>query len=160
MSLSFSIFVLFPCYVIHSCSFTAVTHSEQEEQACFSIIEHFQTIQAVFEKTKDYNIPSHLVLFDYHKAFDSVETCDLHDNRIDSWNYASIRNVYFERKYRRRTNDRQGDIISLGLYTLVLKNVFRELVWDEKGHKIDGKYLNHSRFADDIVLISTDIHEL
>jgi len=34
------------------------------------------------------------------------------------------------------------------------------LAWEKKGLNIDGVYLNHLRFADDIVLISPDIEEL
>lgn len=41
-----------------------------------------------------------------------------------------------------------------------LEGVFKKLDWDGKGLKIDGLYLSHLRFADDIVLISTDIQEL
>ena len=55
---------------------------------------------------------------------------------------------------------RQGDTISPKLFTLVLEDVFKKLQWQTKGIKIDGSFLNHLRFADDIVLISSDIHEL
>lgn len=34
------------------------------------------------------------------------------------------------------------------------------MAWEKKGLNIDGVYLNHLRFADDIVLISPDIEEL
>lgn len=55
---------------------------------------------------------------------------------------------------------RQGDTISPKLFTLSLESFFKKLDWDGKGLKIDGSYLSHLRFADDIVLISTDIQEL
>ncbi len=38
--------------------------------------------------------------------------------------------------------------------------VFRNLDWEKRGIKINGKWLNNLRFADDIVLISGNIQEL
>ncbi|KAK6757773.1 hypothetical protein RB195_015535 [Necator americanus] len=35
----------------------------------------------------------------------------------------------------------------------------RELEWDDMGLKLDGRYLRHLRFADDIVLIITRINQ-
>lgn len=55
---------------------------------------------------------------------------------------------------------RQGDSISLKLLTLALEDVFKHLSWTSKTIKVDGSYLNHLRFADDIVLISSDVYEL
>jgi hypothetical protein len=55
---------------------------------------------------------------------------------------------------------RQGDTISPKLFTLALENIFKTLSWEHKGIKIDGIYLNHLRFADDIVIISEDLKEL
>ena len=55
---------------------------------------------------------------------------------------------------------RQGDTISPKLFTLALEGVFKNMSWDEKGINIDSTYLNHLRFADDIVLISSDPEEL
>lgn len=55
---------------------------------------------------------------------------------------------------------RQGDTISPKLFTLALEDVFKSLSWDRKGINVNGNYLNHLRFADDIVLISSDAAEL
>ncbi|GBP24130.1 Putative uncharacterized transposon-derived protein F52C9.6 [Eumeta japonica] len=38
------------------------------------------------------------------------------------------------------------------LFSAVLENTFRKLIWDQHGLNIDGQKLNHLRFADDIVL--------
>ncbi|CAM4721526.1 unnamed protein product [Leuciscus chuanchicus] len=48
---------------------------------------------------------------------------------------------------------KQGDTISPKLFTACLEQIFRQLNWDEVGIKINGRWLNHLRFADDIVLI-------
>lgn len=45
------------------------------------------------------------------------------------------------------------------LFILALENIFKELHSTEKVN-IDGKFLRHLRFADDIVVISTDADEL
>lgn len=143
----------------------------------FSTIEHLQTIRTVVEKTIEYNIPLHLAFVDYHKAFDSVETwaflTALEDARIDSRYSALIKDIYDEATFHIKIDEdqitekirlgkgvRQGDTISPKLFTLSLESVFKKLDWDGKGLKIDGSYLSHLRFADDIVLISTDIQEL
>lgn len=47
---------------------------------------------------------------------------------------------------------RQGDTPSLKLFTAALENIFRELEWDSVSIIIGGKYLNHLRFADDIIV--------
>ncbi|GBP48757.1 Putative uncharacterized transposon-derived protein F52C9.6 [Eumeta japonica] len=47
---------------------------------------------------------------------------------------------------------RSGDPMSPKLFSAVLENTFRKLIWDQHGLNIDGQKLNHLRFADDIVL--------
>lgn len=143
----------------------------------FGTINHLQTIRAAIEKTTEYNIPLHLAFIDYHKAFDSIETWAflnaLDDARIDTRYTTIIKDIYQEATFHIKIDNdlqtdkiklgkgvRQGDTISPKLFTLALENVFKRLNWEGKGLKIDGTFLNHLRFADDIVLISTDIGEL
>ena len=45
---------------------------------------------------------------------------------------------------------RQGDTISPKLFTASLESIFRKTNWKGKRVNIDGEYLNHLRFADDI----------
>ena len=45
---------------------------------------------------------------------------------------------------------RQGDTISPKLFTASLESIFRKTDWEGKGINIDGEYLNHLRFCDDI----------
>jgi Reverse transcriptase (RNA-dependent DNA polymerase) len=140
-------------------------------------MDHLQTIRSLIEKTSEYNIPIHMAFIDFHKAFDSIETWQIlmsMDNaRIDSRYTTLIKNIYQNASMHikideeTRTNSikikrgvRQGDTISPKLFTLALEDVFKRLPWEKKGIKIDGAYLNHLRFADDIVIISEDITEI
>ena len=55
---------------------------------------------------------------------------------------------------------KQGDPLSPILFNTALEEVFRKLDWENKGISINGKKLSNLRFADDIVLFSSDINEL
>jgi len=54
---------------------------------------------------------------------------------------------------------RQGDTISPKLFTACLESIFR-INWERMGLYINGQYLNHLRFADDIILMSETAEEL
>nr|CDJ81260.1 RNA-directed DNA polymerase (reverse transcriptase) domain containing protein [Haemonchus contortus] len=54
---------------------------------------------------------------------------------------------------------RQGDTISPKLFSAALENVKRHMEWESMGVKVDGRYLHHLRFADDIVLIIPNIEQ-
>ena len=45
---------------------------------------------------------------------------------------------------------RQGDMTSPMLFTTALESIFRRLIWETRGLKIDGEYLSYLRLADDI----------
>ncbi|KAK6756056.1 hypothetical protein RB195_014444 [Necator americanus] len=50
--------------------------------------------------------------------------------------------------------------VRLSTYTCAtLENAMRELEWDDVGVKVDGRHLQHLRFADDIVLITSSINQ-
>ncbi|HEG7136645.1 TPA: hypothetical protein SFG11_002777, partial [Staphylococcus aureus] len=55
---------------------------------------------------------------------------------------------------------RQGDCLSPILFTAVLEEVFKELEWEGKGIRINGEYISHLRFADDIVLFANNGEDL
>ena len=55
---------------------------------------------------------------------------------------------------------RQGDIISLKLFSSALEGIFRHLTWETRGTKIDGEYLCHRRFADDTLISPNTPREL
>ncbi|EPB79218.1 hypothetical protein ANCCEY_01641 [Ancylostoma ceylanicum] len=49
---------------------------------------------------------------------------------------------------------RQGDPISPNLFPAVLESVIRKRDWDYFGVNVNGRMLNHLRFADVIVLLT------
>jgi hypothetical protein len=51
---------------------------------------------------------------------------------------------------------RQGDTISPALFTAALERAIRQLDWEGRGIRVDGRRLHHLRFADDVVLFATD----
>ncbi|KAK6736563.1 hypothetical protein RB195_019322 [Necator americanus] len=54
---------------------------------------------------------------------------------------------------------RQSDTISPKIFCAILENAVRGLEWDDMGVKVDGRHLHHLRFADDIVLITSNINQ-
>ncbi|VDO25618.1 unnamed protein product [Haemonchus placei] len=42
---------------------------------------------------------------------------------------------------------------------LEVENIMRHLEWEDLGVKVDGRFLHHLRFADDIVLITPNIEQ-
>ena len=63
-------------------------------------------------------------------------------------------------KIKIRRGVRQGDIISPKLCTAALESIFRRLSLETRGLKVDGEYLSHLRFADDILICANTPHEL
>ncbi|MEG7521477.1 MAG: reverse transcriptase domain-containing protein, partial [Chromatiales bacterium] len=59
-----------------------------------------------------------------------------------------------------RRGVRQGDTISPKLFTATLESIFRRLTWESRGLRIDGEYLSHLRFANDILICANTPHEL
>ncbi|EYC10637.1 hypothetical protein Y032_0054g2471 [Ancylostoma ceylanicum] len=54
---------------------------------------------------------------------------------------------------------RQGDTISPKLFTAALQWAMKSLNWDERGIRVDGRFLSNLRFADDIVIFSRSTEE-
>jgi len=141
----------------------------------FSTTDHIQMLRTLIEKCNEY-IPLHLAFVDYQKAFDSIETWAvleaMNRARIDSRYSKLIRYIYEHATLRVKLEEdwmtgrvkikrgvRQGDTISPKLFTLALEDVFKDMSWEQKGININGNRLSHLRFADDIVLISSDADE-
>jgi hypothetical protein len=143
----------------------------------FGTADHIQAIRLLIEKSTEYNINIHMAFVDYRKAFDSVEAWSilraLQNARIDSRYIKLIKYIYENATMDVRMDDdrktnkikiekgvRQGDTISPKLFTLALEDTFKSLNWDKKGININGTYMSHLRFADDIVIISEDLDQL
>uniref|UniRef100_A0A7I4YYM3 Reverse transcriptase domain-containing protein n=1 Tax=Haemonchus contortus TaxID=6289 RepID=A0A7I4YYM3_HAECO len=140
----------------------------------FSTIDHIHTLTRLIEVSREYKMPLCLTFIDLKKAFDTVETeaviealgnqgvptqyirmlRELYDNfttRISPFYKEVIVNV--------KRGVRQGDTISPKLFSAALENIMRHLEWEDLGVKVDGRFLHHLRFADDIVLITPNIEQ-
>ena len=143
--------------------------NQPREQAGFrggySTTYHTHVINQLKEKCREFNIPLCIAFIDYEKAFDSVQTeailSSLQDQGIEDAYIQLMKDIYTDssvtvylhkesEKINSKRGVRQGDTISPKLFTL--ESIFRKLNWENKGLKIDGEYLNHLRFAEDIFL--------
>lgn len=135
----------------------------------FSTIDHIFTIVRLLETHREYHRPLVLTFIDYEKAFDSVEPktvwTALRNQGIEEEYIHMLRNCYdgcstklvpFQRRVvvQIEKGVRQGDPISPNLFAAVLEDVIKKCNWNDYGVNINGKQLNHLRFADDIVLIT------
>ncbi|CAG4942862.1 unnamed protein product [Parnassius apollo] len=55
---------------------------------------------------------------------------------------------------------RLGDFISPKLFTAALEDVFKLLDWKEYGIDINGEYITHLLFSDDILLMAESLEDL
>ena len=115
-----------------------------------------------------------MIYVDFEKAFDSIEIDailrSLKNQGIELPYIHLLKNIYTNctstvALYRNKTQFeirkgvRQGDTISPKLFTSCLEEIFHGINWSGKGINIDGEHLHHLKFADDIVLISTNTKE-
>ena len=153
--------------------------NQPREQAGFrggySTTDHVHVINQLKENCREFNIPLCIAFIDYEKAFDSVQTqtilSSLQDQGIEDAYIQLMKDIYTDssvtvylhkeiEKINIKTGVRQWDTISPKLFTSTLESIFRRLNWENKGLKIDGEYLNHLRFADDIFLCTDTPQEL
>ena len=166
--------------VVHNRMERVLEEGQTREQAgfrrAFGTVEHIFTVQQVIERYREYEELLagrreylYLVFVDFAKAFDSVEYNavwkSLQEMGVSSHLIGILRKMYEVGKSKVKVNDsevpiviergvRQGDTISPVLFTACLRSVFRTLEWDEKGVRMNGEYLSHLDFADDIVLFA------
>ncbi|KAK6729601.1 hypothetical protein RB195_006570 [Necator americanus] len=152
--------------------------AQPQEQAGFrqrfSCLDHIQTVSRVIEVCREYRLPLVLTFVDYEKAFDSVETnamlSALVDQDVDASYVRTLANCY--ERYTTRIQlfhrpltipigkgVRQGDTISPKLFTAALQWIMKSLSWEERGIRVDGRFLSNLRFTDDIVLFSSSTNE-
>lgn len=178
ISLLPSLYKLFSQCILSRIS-TIIDSNQSEEQAGFrrgfSTVDHIQTLESVIEKYKEFQRPLYLAFIDYQKAFDSISHNSIWEalkvNNIDGTYCNLIKNIY-ERSTSRvslETNGpeikikrgvKQGDPLSPKLFIAVLEMIFKKLKWKKLGILINGEYLSHLRFADDIILFSESISQL
>ena len=142
----------------------------------FSTVDHIHTLRQIIQKTEEYNQPLCLAYVDYEKAFDTIETwavlesmqrCLIDCRYVDVIKClykAATMNVQVQnhstRPIQLHRGVRQGDIISPKLFTAALEDIFETLGWNGRGININGQYLSHLRFADDIVIMAETLHDL
>ena len=154
-------------------------YAQPTEQAGFrsgySTADNIQIVQQVIERCGEYEIPLCLAFIDFEKAFDSIkwETIfeALRRQGIEGPYISLLKEIYTNATASLHINDdtvtidvkkgvRQGDTISPKLFSAGLEEVFKRLDWSKAGIKVNGKYLSHLRFADDIVIFSNSATNL
>lgn len=135
----------------------------------FSTIDHIHTLELIIEKYMEKQTPLYIAFVDYKKAFDTIS----HTSIWEALKAQKVENKYIEiirRVYNKSTSKvklettgqsftmergvKQGDPLSPKLFIAVLENIIRNLDWHKHGLNVNGRYLSHLRFADDIVLLS------
>lgn len=126
-------------------------------------------VTQIVEKAKEYGKTLYLCFIDYTKAFDSLEHSaiwkTLVEQGIDIKYVELLHSIYSKNSARIkleregpafpiRKGVRQGDPLSPKIFSSVLETIFRNLDWECKGVKVNGEYLSHLRFADDIVVFT------
>ena len=123
----------------------------------------------MIEKSEEYQLPLVIGFIDNEKAFDSIE----HFSIFEALRKINVNETYvkiLENIYKGATAKvhldnhvsepiaigrgvRQGDPISLKLFTAVIEEIFKKADLD-KGINIDGERLQNLRFADDVALVT------
>lgn len=141
----------------------------------FSTIDHMFLLNELTSKSKEYNFGFSCLFIDYEKAFDFVSTDGVINMLKDRLVYPKIisllKNTFqnsgmiFELEGKEvtinvRRGVKQGDVISPKLFIGVLQKIMNGVEWGKRGIKIEGEFLNRLEFADDVVLIGTNITEI
>ncbi|CAH2103521.1 unnamed protein product [Euphydryas editha] len=135
----------------------------------FSTIDHIHTLEQIIEKYQEFRKPLYICFIDYQKAFDTLS----HDSiwgallsqNVNIAYIKILKHIYEKCRSRIQLESigppieikrgvRQGDPLSPRIFIAVLEHVMSGLNWNQMGLNIEGKYLSHLRFADDIVLMS------
>ncbi|EYC21366.1 hypothetical protein Y032_0019g3776 [Ancylostoma ceylanicum] len=121
------------------------------------------------------NSTSYAIFIDFKKAFDTVElpavwqaleSFDVDDNLIKAIQllYASgsaaVKIEQCQAELNIQRGVRQGDPLSPLLFAITLQYALNTINFCDRRFRIDGKPLPYLAYADDIVLLSNDRHEL
>lgn len=141
----------------------------------FSTVDHIHTLEMIIEKYQEFNRPLYTVFIDYQKAFDTLLHSAIWEALLSQeveLNYIQVLKKVYDNSTSRvkletigppiqiNRGVRQGDPISPTIFIAVLEFIIRKLNWEKVGININGCYLSHLRFADDIVLLSESITQL
>ncbi|CAB3240548.1 unnamed protein product [Arctia plantaginis] len=142
----------------------------------YGTIDHIHTVRQIIQKTEEYNQPLCLAFVDYEKALDSIEIWSVLESlqrcQVD-WRYIQVMKCLYEaatmsvqvqnqqtRPVPLHRGVRQGDVISPKLFTNAMEDMFKTLHWKGRGININGEYISHLRFADDIVIMAETLQDL
>lgn len=141
----------------------------------FSTIDHIHTLDLLIDQFQEKQRTLHIAFIDYKKAFDTVAHLSiwstLEEQNVNKKYIQVIKKIYSNSFGRVKLEKigptfpikrgvRQGDPMSPTLFIAILESIMRKLKWDKCGVNINGKYLSHLRFADDIVLLSESATQL
>lgn len=141
----------------------------------FSTVDHIHSLEMVIEKYQEFNRPIYAVFIDYQKAFDTLLHSSIWEALLSqevALEYIQVlKNIYDNSTSRVKLETtgppiqikrgvRQGDPVSPTIFIAVLEYIIRKLKWEKVGININGCYLSHLRFADDIVLLSESTNQL
>ncbi len=148
---------------------------QAEFRKSYSTIDPLYFLNQIIEKSNEYQFPIYIAFLDYTKAFNSVKhefmfqslknqgLPDIKVNIIkDTYNGAKARIItdlegeYFEIK----SGVKQGDPRSPILFNCTLEEIFRRMEWEGLGLDVNGEKLTNLRFADDVILITSERKQL
>ena len=149
------------------------------EQAGFrrshSTTDHILTVNLLVEKSREWQLPLHIVFVDFQKAFDTIEYSAIwsaleHFNvnletirmikQLYSASKSSVEIGNERRGFNIQRGVRQGDSLSPLLFILTLQMALDRINWRDRGIPINNKRLQHLDYADDIALFSRSVNEL
>lgn len=141
----------------------------------FSTVDHIHSLEMLIEKYQEFKRPLYIVFIDYQKAFDSLFHSSIWETLLSQevpLDYIKVlKNIYDNSTSRVKLETtgppiqiskgvRQGDPLSPTIFIAVLETIIGKLKWEKVGININGRYLSHLRFADDIVLLSESTNQL
>lgn len=141
----------------------------------FSTIDHIHTLEQIMEKYQEKQITLYIAYIDYKKAFDTVSHSSiwtaLQAQKVEQKYIDIISNIYKSSTAKIKLEStgptfsigrgvKQGDPLSPKLFISLLESIIKRLNWEKTGLNINGKYLSHLCFADDLVLLSESSTQL
>ncbi|KMQ95932.1 endonuclease-reverse transcriptase [Lasius niger] len=134
-------------------------------------------MQVLIQRCRNMNCDVFACFIDYTKAFDRCQhqkiILDLRRVGVDDKDIRVIANLYWNQRARVRVEDRlteqveihrgvrQGCVLSPTLFNIYSEEIFAEALTDlEVGIRINEEYLNNIRYADETVLLATNLKDL